>query len=112
MNSLETYPKERTEIRASGAAVKEVSYYGPLASPEGTGDPEGQGAALAPWLAIFSGQLACRRIVIRRTRSSTSLPSMPRFPLLYLGFPCTDLFTKIFDLQPKRAIYGEKQIGF
>jgi len=32
MNPLETYLKELSEIRASGAAVKETSYYGPLAN--------------------------------------------------------------------------------
>ena len=32
MNPLETYLKELTEIRASGAGVKETSYYGPLAN--------------------------------------------------------------------------------
>ena len=32
MNPLETYLKELTEIRFSGAAVKETSYYGPLAN--------------------------------------------------------------------------------
>ncbi len=32
MNPLETYLKELTEIRASGAGVKETSYYGPLAT--------------------------------------------------------------------------------
>ena len=32
MNPLETYLKELTEIRSSGAAVKETSYYGPLAN--------------------------------------------------------------------------------
>jgi len=31
MNPLETYLKELSEIRASGAGVKESSYYGPLA---------------------------------------------------------------------------------
>jgi hypothetical protein len=31
MNPLETYLKELTEIRSSGAGVKETSYYGPLA---------------------------------------------------------------------------------
>jgi len=31
MNPLETYLKELSEIRASGAGVKETSYYGPLA---------------------------------------------------------------------------------
>jgi hypothetical protein len=31
-NPLETYLKELAEIRASGAAVKETSYYGPLAN--------------------------------------------------------------------------------
>lgn len=30
MNPLETYLKELSEIRSSGAAVKEVSYYGKL----------------------------------------------------------------------------------
>jgi hypothetical protein len=30
-NLLETYLKEQCEIRSSGAAVKETSYYGPLA---------------------------------------------------------------------------------
>lgn len=29
-NPLETYLKELSEIRSSGAAVKETSYYGPL----------------------------------------------------------------------------------
>jgi len=32
MNPLETYLKELSEIRSSGAAVKETSYYGPLAN--------------------------------------------------------------------------------
>ncbi|MCK9374773.1 MAG: N-6 DNA methylase [Syntrophobacterales bacterium] len=32
MNPLETYLKELSEIRSSGAAVKETSYYGPLAT--------------------------------------------------------------------------------
>jgi hypothetical protein len=32
MNPLETYLKELNEIRASVAAVKETSYYGPLAN--------------------------------------------------------------------------------
>jgi hypothetical protein len=32
MNPLETYPIELSEIRSSGAAVKETSYYGPLAT--------------------------------------------------------------------------------
>jgi len=32
LNPLETYLKELTEIRASGAGVKETSYYGPLAN--------------------------------------------------------------------------------
>jgi hypothetical protein len=32
MNSLETYPKELSEISSSGAAIKETSYYGPLAN--------------------------------------------------------------------------------
>ncbi len=32
MNPLETYFKELIEIRSSGAAVKETSYYGPLAN--------------------------------------------------------------------------------
>ena len=32
MNPLETYLKELSQIRSSGAAVKETSYYGPLAS--------------------------------------------------------------------------------
>ena len=32
MNPLETYLKELSEIRASGAAVKETSYYGPMAN--------------------------------------------------------------------------------
>ena len=32
MNPLETYLKELSEIRASGAAVKETAYYGPLAN--------------------------------------------------------------------------------
>jgi hypothetical protein len=32
MNPLETYLKELNEIRSSGAAVKETSYYGPLAT--------------------------------------------------------------------------------
>jgi hypothetical protein len=32
MNLLETYLKELAQIRSSGAAVKETSYYGPLAS--------------------------------------------------------------------------------
>jgi hypothetical protein len=32
MNPLETYLKDLSEIRASGAAVKETSYYGPLAN--------------------------------------------------------------------------------
>lgn len=32
MNLLETYLKELSEIRSSGAAVKETSYYGPLAN--------------------------------------------------------------------------------
>jgi hypothetical protein len=31
-NPLETYLKELTEIRASGAGVKETSYYGPLSN--------------------------------------------------------------------------------
>jgi len=32
MNPLETYLKELSQIRSSGAAVKETSYYEPLAS--------------------------------------------------------------------------------
>ena len=32
MNPLETYLKELSQIRSSGAAVKETSSYGPLAS--------------------------------------------------------------------------------
>ncbi len=32
MNPLETYLKELSEIRSSGAAVKETSYYGPMAN--------------------------------------------------------------------------------
>jgi hypothetical protein len=32
MNPLETYLKEFTEIQSSGAALKETSYYGPLAN--------------------------------------------------------------------------------
>ncbi len=32
MNPLETYLKELSQIRSSGAAVKETSYYGSLAS--------------------------------------------------------------------------------
>lgn len=32
MNPLETYLKELSEIHSSGAAVKEISYYGPLAN--------------------------------------------------------------------------------
>ena len=32
MNSLETFLHDLNEIRASGAAVKETSYYGPLAN--------------------------------------------------------------------------------
>lgn len=32
MNPLETYLKELSEIRSSGAAVQETSYYGPLAN--------------------------------------------------------------------------------
>jgi hypothetical protein len=32
MNPLETYLKELAEIRASGTAVRETSYYGPLAN--------------------------------------------------------------------------------
>jgi hypothetical protein len=32
MNLLETYLKELSEIRSSGAAVKETSYYGPMAA--------------------------------------------------------------------------------
>ncbi len=32
MNPLETYLKELSEIRSSGAAVKETSYYGALAN--------------------------------------------------------------------------------
>jgi hypothetical protein len=32
MNPLETYLKELSEIRSSGALVKETSYYGPLAN--------------------------------------------------------------------------------
>jgi|GEM_PF-1064193 hypothetical protein len=32
MNPLGTYLKELSEIRSSGAAVKETSYYGPLAN--------------------------------------------------------------------------------
>jgi hypothetical protein len=32
MNPLETYLHDLNEIRSSGAAVKETSYYGPLAS--------------------------------------------------------------------------------
>lgn len=30
MNPLETYLKELSQIRSSGAAIKEVSYYGKL----------------------------------------------------------------------------------
>lgn len=32
MNPLETYLKELSEIRSSSAAVKETSYYSPLAN--------------------------------------------------------------------------------
>lgn len=32
MNPLETYLKELSEIRTSGAATPETSYYGPLAN--------------------------------------------------------------------------------
>jgi hypothetical protein len=32
MNPLETYIRELHDIRSSGAAVKETSYYGPLAT--------------------------------------------------------------------------------
>jgi hypothetical protein len=32
MNPLETYLKELSEIRSSGALVKEISYYSPLAN--------------------------------------------------------------------------------
>lgn len=32
MNPLETYIRELHDIRSSGAAVKETSYYGPLAN--------------------------------------------------------------------------------
>lgn len=70
MNPLETYLKELSQIRSSGAAVKETSYYGPLASLFNEIDktlkpkvrciinPQSQGAGMPDGGFFYSGPIS------------------------------------------------------
>ena len=69
MNPLETYLTELRDIRSSGAAVKETSYYGPLANLL---NEVGKDKNLRPKVRCIINILDC--CVLTKSRRSVMLP--------------------------------------